>query len=134
MLLEKEYQKLIHDLLTHERGQIFLSGSDISVTVFDHSSKMSLATPVYFGSDYIPKSVRSGVSKSPPFEKNQSIRTYLTIDEENHRIFLHYLGTIETLNSAKFTNLLDDFSYLAGEWRIYLDEHDKNDLIHVRVK
>lgn len=134
MLIEKEYQKLVHELLTHERAQIFLSGSDISVTIFDHSTKLSLATPVYFGSDYIPKSVRQGITQSPPFEKNQNIRTFISVDEENHRVFLHYLGTTETLNSSKFTSLLDNFSYLASEWRIYLDEHDKNDLVHVRVK
>ncbi|MEM1283633.1 MAG: hypothetical protein AAGG81_08780, partial [Chlamydiota bacterium] len=110
------------------------SGSDVSVRVFDNSTKLSLTTPVYFGSNYIPKSVRSGVRKTPPFERTQTINTSLTIDEESYRVFLNYIGKTEILNNAKFTHLLEDFCYLAEEWRIYLDEEDKNDRIYVHIR
>lgn len=134
MLVQKELKKLFKDLKTCNRGQFFLSGYDITVQVFDNSAKLSLSTPIYFGGNYIPKSVRHGVAKLPPFEKNHMIKTFLRIDEENYRIFLQYLGTTEAFNDSKFMNLLEDFHCLAEEWRIYLDEHDKNDLVYVRVK
>lgn len=131
MLVEKELQKIYQDLISHDQTQIFLSGSDVTVRVFDNSTKISLTTPVYFGGNYIPPSVRSGITKSPPFEKTQTINTTLTVDEDSYRIFLHYIGTTEVLNNTKFAYLLENFCYLAEEWRIYLDEHDKNDLIYV---
>jgi hypothetical protein len=134
MLVEKEIQKMFQDLVTKDRAQIFLSGLDVTVHVFDNSTKISLTTPVYFGSNYIPKSVRYGVTKSPPFDKNQTIKTTLTVDEKSFRVFLNYIGTTEILNNTKFTHLLEDFCYLAEEWRIYLDEHDKNDLVYVYAK
>lgn len=134
MLVEEKLKKVFTDLMC-EKGnmQVFLNEQDITVSVFDNSSKLVLTTPVYFGGGYIPKSVRVGVSKTPPFDKNQTIRTTLSIDEENFRVFLKFVGTTETLNSERFVHLMEDFCYLAEEWRIYLDEHDKKDLVYVRI-
>lgn len=131
MLVEKEIQKIFQDLVANEQAQIFLSGSDVSVRVFDNSTKISLTTPVYFGGNYIPQSVRSGIVKTPPFERSQAIKTSLAVDEDSFRVFLNYIGTTEILNNAKFASLLEDFCYLAEEWRIYLDEQDRNDRIYV---
>lgn len=134
MLVEKEIQKMFQDLVANDQAQIFLSGSDVSVRIFDNSTKISLTTPVYFGGNYIPHSVRSGITKTPPFERNQTIKTSLAIDEDSFRVFLNYIGTTEILNNTKFIHLLEDFCYLAEEWRIYLDEQDKNDRIYIYNK
>lgn len=131
MLVEKELQRLFQDLITNEQAQIFLSGSDVTVQIFDNSTKISLTTPVYFGGNYIPNSVRLGIKKSPPFDKDQTIKTTLSVNEESFRVFLHYIGSTEILNNTKFAHLLENFCYLAEEWRIYLDEHDKNDLVYI---
>jgi len=131
MLANKELQRLFHELISIGEAQIFLGGSEVIIRVFDNSTKLSIAAPVYFGSDFIPHSVRAAASKTPPFEKNTMIKTSLTIDEERFRIFLQYLGPTEGMNSEKFQHLLEDFGYLAEEWRIYLDEHDKDDLVYV---
>ena len=132
MVVASELNKIFQNIKTHEQGQFFLCGSDITVRVFDKASKIAFRSPIYFGGNYIPKSVREGIKKIPPFENLQLIRTSLSVDEQNFRVFLNYLGSIDELNQKKLHDLLEEFEYLSEEWRIYLDEHDKNDLIYVR--
>lgn len=131
MIVEKELRKLLHQLIKEEVARITLGNTEMTVHVFDNSTKISLSSTVYFGGNFIPKSVRNCLTKKPAFEKGH-ITTYLTTDEENYSIALNYVGGLEHLNKRMFIDLLEDFSTLADEWRLYLDEHDKNDLIHVR--
>ena len=131
MLVGKELERLFHELIQNDQAQLSIGTSDITVRTFDRASKLSLTTPVYFGGSYIPKSVRLGMKKAPPFERNQTIRTTLSIDEENFRIFLSFIGATNLLNSQRFMALIEEFCHLADEWRIYLDEHDKNDLVYI---
>ncbi len=133
-MLVAELRKLFEDLKKNEQSVLFLSEYDINVQIFIDSGKLLLTTPVYFGSNYIPGSVRNGIKKTPPFTKDRIMRTSLKVDEKHFRIFLQYLGAVEVFNSEKFVHLIEDFHYLAEEWRIYLDEHDKNDLVHIRSK
>ena len=132
MIVEKEFRKLVHQLIKEEIAQIILGNSEIIVRVFDNATKISLSSTVYFGGNFIPKSVRNCLSKLPSFEKGR-IKTSLTVDEENFRISLSYLGSLAHLNKRMFVDLLEDFSSIADDWRRYLDEHDKNDLVYVRV-
>lgn len=135
MDIENDLKKLIHQLVHKDIGQIFYNGSDIIVRIIEpqNDSKLSLRTPVYNGGNYIPKSVRQCVSEKSPFAGHHQIKTYLTVDEDNFRINLNYLGVFENLDKGKFHDLLEEFSHLADEWRLYLDENDHRDLIHVRV-
>lgn len=131
--MEKDLRKLIHELVKANTASISLGGSNIQVNVFDNDSKISLSTSVYFGGNFIPKSVRNCVSQKAPFD-NLNLKTYLTVDENNFQIILNFLGGLSHLNKRMFIDLLEEFSVLADEWRLFLDEHDKNDLIHVRTK
>jgi hypothetical protein len=132
MIVEKDLRKLIHQLLKEEVANISLGNSEILVHVFDNATKISLASTVYFGGNYIPKSVRLCLSHKPSFETTEHIKTYHTLDEDNFKISLNYLGGLDHLNKRMFIDLLEEFSWLADEWRLHLDEHDKNDLVHVR--
>lgn len=135
MILEKDLKKLFQQLIHEEAAQIVLDGFDISVRIFDHASKLSLMTTVYNGGNFIPSSVRKSLSQKTFVKKElSSIKTTLSIDEKRYQINLHYLGGLENLNNQKFKELLEEFSFIADEWRLFLDEHDKNDLVHVRVK
>lgn len=130
--MQNELKKLFHQLIQEDMAQIELGGSNITVRVLDHASTFSLSTPVYFGGNFIPKSVRRCVSLKAPFNL-ENIKTHLSVDELNFKVILHYLGSLDHLNGEKFKELLEEFSWLAEEWRLYLDEHDKNDLVHVKV-
>lgn len=132
MIIEKDLKKLFQQLDHDDIAQISLGGSDIFIRVFDDASKISLITTVYDGGNFIPKSVRKGISQKSPFN-SVSIKTSLAVDEKQYLVNLHYLGHLEHLNNQNFSKLLEEFTWLAHAWRAYLDEHDKNDLIRVRV-
>lgn len=132
MIIEKDLKKLFQQLDHDEDAQITLAGNDIHIKVFDDASKISLLTTVYYGGNFIPKSVRNGISQKSPFNR-VSIKTSLAVDENRYQVNLHYLGHLEQMNNQNFNRLLEEFTWLAHAWRAYLDEHDKNDLIHVHV-
>lgn len=133
MIIEKELRKLLHRLIKDEIAQITLGGSEVLVHVYDNATKISLSSPVYFGGNFIPLSVRKCVTQTPSFEKGR-IKTELKLDEQTCQISLKYVGGLEFLSKRNFVDLLEEFSWLADEWRLFLDEHDKNDLIHICVK
>ena len=47
---------------------------------------------------------------------------------------LQLFRQIYELTTAQLRQLIEEFGWIAENWRLYLDEHDKNDLVHVRVK
>lgn len=132
MIVEKEFRKLVYQLVKEEIAQIILGNSEVTVHVLDNATKISLSSTVYFGGNFIPKSVRKCISQSPSFDK-KVIKTSLAVDEENFLISLNFLGGLNHLNKRMFVDLLEEFSSLADEWRHYLDEHDKNDLIYIHI-
>lgn len=134
MLVTKELKKLFQQLLQEDIAHITVAGSDITIRIFDKATQVSLSTEVYFGGNFIPKSVRSCLDKNAPFAARSNIKAFVTLDENAFRIYLNYLGRLDNMNDESFRLLLEDFSWLADEWRLFLDEHDKNDLIHVNVK
>lgn len=132
MIIEKELKKIFHQLVKEEVAQIAIGGTDITIRVLDDASKFSLSTAVYFGGNFIPKSVRNCVTQKKNLPEER-IKTYLTLDEGSFKIYLNYVGSLEHLRTNGFGELLEEFSWSADEWRLILDEHDKNDLVHVRV-
>ena len=132
MIVEKEFRKLVHQLVKQEIAQIVLGNSEMTVHVLDNATKISLSSTVYFGGNFIPKSVRKCIVQTPSFDRGL-IKTSFNIDEENFRISINFLGGLNHLNKRMFVDLLEEFSSLADEWRHFLDEHDKNDLIYVHI-
>lgn len=132
MIIEKEFRKLVHQLVKEEIAQFILGNSEMTVHVLDNATKISISSTVYFGGNFIPKSVRRCITQTPSFVRGQ-IKTSFLVDEENFRVTLSYLGGLAHLNKRMFVDLLEEFSSLADAWRVYLDEHDKNDLIYVHV-
>lgn len=134
MLLVEDVKKIFNELLSKENGLFFLREYGITIQAFDKSSKFSLSVPIYVGENYIPESVRAGVKKILTLQKNQILKTTLSIDEENFCVYLRYLGSTENFNSGQFIYVVEEFNYLADKWRIYLDDRDKNDLVYIHIK
>jgi hypothetical protein len=132
MLAQNDLKKLFHQLRQSAVAQIELSGAKITIRTFEEESKFSLCTSIYFGGNFIPKSVRNCLAHKTPFA-SENIKTYLTVDENAFEIQLNYVGTLDNQSGQKFKELLEEFSWLAEEWRVFLDDHDKNDIIYVRV-
>jgi hypothetical protein len=132
MIAQKEIKKLFHQLRENEYAQIELGGFNITIRCNPDESLFGLSTPVYLGGNFIPKSVRNCLSLKTPF-KSDTIKTYLTVDENNFEIDLNFMGTLDNINGEKFKDVLEEFSWLADEWKLFLDDHDKNDYVHVRA-
>lgn len=135
MLLEKDIKKLFQQLIHDEPVHVQVNGSDFLVRIFDNSSKLFISTPVFKGGNFIPQSVRNVLNKKVPFQRDDQIKTYLTVDDNRYQVHLNYIGKVEdAVKSELFKDLLEEFSWLAAQWIEFLDEHGKQDLIHVRVK
>lgn len=134
MTIAKEFKKIFQQLMQDSVAHMVVGGSDITIRVFDNGAMFSLSTEVYFGGNFIPKSVRACITKQPPFMRNSSIKTFLTVDEKNFHIYLNYLGHLNSMSTDSMRVILEEFSWLADEWHLYLDENDKNDLIYIHSK
>lgn len=132
MIEEKQLKQIFRELVDHEWVQLTLEGTPVTIKIFDNASKLMLAAPVYIGTNYIPKSVRKSISEPAPFDHHH-IRTFMHIIEEEYQIILHYLGRVEDLDQQNFHFLLEEFCKLAEEWRLFLDNLDKNDRVYVRA-
>lgn len=133
MIIHKEIQKLFQDLSGRQSVSFNYDGVPLTMSILDHGSQFQLTSSVYKGGNYIPASVRQCLTVKGSFPRSP-LKTALEVDEEHFEIFLHYQGAYTSLSEIKFHNLLEDFNTLADEWRMKLDEKDRNDLIHVRVK
>lgn len=134
MLIEKDIQQILNQLAGGGSIKVPFDGSDIVIRVIDDASKLSLSALVYEGGNYIPSSVRRCISHKSPFSIPSPMLTFLTVDEQKFQVKLNYLGHAHALNRHTFKEVLEDFGIIAEKWRLYLEDHDKNDLIHVRVK
>lgn len=133
MILSKEIQKLLPQILKDESAQVTFDLSNVSIRIFDKATQISFTTPVYFGGNYIPQSVRSSLNK-PPALQGVTLKTMTTIDEENFSIYLHHHSHMQGINEENLLTLLEEFLWIADEWRLYLDEHDKNDLVYIHSR
>ena len=130
MFAQRELQKMEQHL--HEGAGVLLhvDGADLQVEMLS-GSKLRLATPVYRGGNYIPHSVREAL-KRKHFRHFSSMSTSFHIDEIHFAVWLHYTGLWRDLTSEKAKDLVQEFGSIASQWRSYLDEQDRNDLVRVR--
>lgn len=128
MVIRDDWQKILCDLSRDLSGM-----EDISITVVEDGEKLLFSTTVYSGDNYVPPSVRACLTCKPPFRVPFS-HTHLNLNEEEFRIQLSASYRTEHLSPDALQDLIDDFAWMAEEWRYYLDENDRNDLIYVRRK
>lgn len=133
MILAKDLNKLYNSLLGEGVVQLHIGGSDVSARLAEQNAKISLKASVYEGDHYIPQSVRKCITGKLPFG-GEWIHTRLEIDENNFLIYLTYKCSVKEFNQTNFKDLLEEFSWQADEWRLYLEEHGKHDLLYVHVR
>ncbi len=129
MVIEKTAEQALSQLINQKEAQIAVGDFLISIRIFDNASKLTFSTPVFMGEKYIPLSVRGCLFEKFP---EQTIKTYLSVDELNYRVNLHYLGTTAGLDFGRFKDLLEEFAQIADLWSSWLDDHDRRDFVYVR--
>lgn len=132
MVIQKKINDITKCLSTGSPMYITVANSEIQLRPLEDNKKIGFTTDVYKGENYIPQSVRNSVGKS--ILKNSGISSYLTIDEDNYLIYLNYISSLEGMNQKKFVDEVEEFSWQADEWRLYLDRRDRDDLVYIRSK
>lgn len=134
MVKDQEISKILYELNHKAIAEFALAGNDVQVRAIDQSSKLSFTTTIYQGSTYIPKSIRNSLeNKVNPSFQSGSIPTYVRVNEDDFRITLHYLGNLE-IHPNDLKELLEEFSMIANEWRMKLDDLDNNDRVYIYNK
>lgn len=113
-------------------AEIHVGHSTILIETYE-SNKLLLKSEVYEGGNFIPSSVRKCISGQLPFS-SWLLNTRLVIDEDNFSISLNYCDSISEVDQQNLRELLEEFSMQAYEWRIFLDEHDKHDLLPIYAR
>lgn len=129
MVIAKSAEQALSWLISQNETQIQVGESLIAMRVFDNASKLTFSTPVFVGEKFIPLSVRGCLFDQFP---EQTIKTYLSVDEANYSVNLHYVGTVENLDNRSFKDLLEEFAGIADLWRGWLDDHDQREYVYVR--
>jgi len=133
MVIQKKINDITKCLSAGSPMYITVANSEIQLRSLENNKKIEFKTDVYKGENYIPKSVRNSVfGKS--ILKNSRMSSFLTIDEDNYLVYLNYVSNLDGINKTTFIDQVEEFSWQADEWRLYLDERDRDDLVHVRVK
>lgn len=132
MVVQQVVQKLLHNLVLRESSIIVISGIEILVRLNNRGEEILLSTPVYNGGNYIPNKVREAVANKKLI-KSELMNIELITDEDKFEIILQYKDRADHLDLRKFKEDLEEFAWLAEEWRFRLDEEDHNDRLHVRV-
>lgn len=132
MLLKNEINELVKKFSREHLPKVSLGEHSITIDAYDQRGKVSLSTLVYFGENYIPKSVRQSVLAKHPFEM-PFVPTELLIDEKHFKVYLQGIGQVGEMDRQKFVCFLEDFNDLAEKWREYLDERDQNDIVYVHA-
>lgn len=133
MVIEQQLHMLLQGLVEKGSTQILMGSVDITVSVAHNGSQIRLSTPVYSGGNYIPGAVRKAIFQPVSFS-SRIIQTHFTVDEDRYEIYLNYQGSTDRLDPPQLKTILEEFAWLADEWRLYLDDRDYNDRIHISVK
>lgn len=134
MVIEHQLDNLSKQLNETDQGFIEVGGMPITVKALDEIFHLLCSTPVYSGGNYIPKSVRASLSSPPRAVASPRLSTFLKIDEENFQVNLHYRGHVDYFDMMKMRGVLQEFSDIAREWQLYLDEQGRHDLVYVYKK
>lgn len=134
MLLENDLNNLLRHLLQKEDAEIFFHGSLLSLKLNDLEGKdFVISTPVYSGGNYIPNSVRVGLKEHPEFARHK-LSTKFDVDEEHFLITLLHKERFDGISKDHLVTTIEEFAFLADEWRSFFDEQDKNDLVHIKIR
>jgi hypothetical protein len=95
--------------------------------------QLTLKSNVYSGEGFIPLSVRQCVKGSKPFT-SWLVNTRLALNEDEHTVCLDYIQKEGSLDESHLQATLEEFGWQADEWRLFLDDHGKQDLLPVYVK
>lgn len=133
MVYDLNTDRLAQELKLFGRGEILCYGGLVQGKISEAGDEVSLTALLFSGSNYIPHSIRSCLKVSPPMPVS-AIITYITVDESEFEICLKWEGSSSLVDSHEFSSIVSEFGTIAEEWRLYIDENDRRDLVYANRK
>lgn len=131
MLLERDVQRLVTHLVQAGSAEVELLGATVILQLLGSDNKLLVSTEIFSGMDYVPPSVRQALGEDLPIPVAATIRTFPKIDEPSATVHLHCLSILSGVDSVQLKALLEEFAWLADEWRRHLNDRGRDDLIRV---
>ena len=133
MLNQEEMEQVMFKLMTDLQVEMNINGLAILLKLSDDMQQLELTTPVFYGGNYIPQSIRRGIQAEALFHPS-TIKPTLFVDEVQFQVMLTYAGNVEEEGFKALKEVLDEFVWIAKEWRFVLERHGKEDLQFIYIK
>ena len=129
MLALEEFGKLLEE----GHRTVTLCGFELTAKLFDDGSQVYLSTPVMIYRTDLSPAVRDAVREGATVEGSQ-LDGFLRLDESKGIVYLDYLGPMEAESGVEYIHLLQEFIWIANEWRYRLDLKGKLDLTPLPIQ
>lgn len=116
-------------LVKQKRMTIEREGFCVDVQVNPAARRVYMATTIFDGGNFVPKSVRGCLQGHGFRALDPQVEVRLTIDEQQHRVLLLVQAVAD--EREQFGRVIQEFFELAHEWRAILDEYGQHDLIYI---
>ncbi len=107
---------VMSQLATKRKARVVMEGEVVFFELSEKKHHCTLYTKVFSGNGYLPNSVRSCVSSSGLLRWQQS-GAYLKLDPITSSVYLFQEVQMEEGKYIPFRRHLNDFSYVACQWR-----------------
>lgn len=132
MITNDQLPGIIENLTEKCFAIVMIEGMLIRLSLLEDGDTLHLSTPVFYGDNYIPKSVKEAL-QSREVVSSELLKVSFRIDEDSYSVFLNCQGPwIGNIDSVK--EMLYEFSWLAEEWKQWLNEKGKGDLLPIYIK
>jgi hypothetical protein len=132
MITDNQIPSIIETLMKDNSAVVAIEGMSMRLSLWNDGQIIHLSTPVYHGENYIPPSVKDAI-KQPFAISSERFEASFKLDETTCFISLESLGTwAETAEDLKL--MLYEFASFAEEWKNWLNEKGKGDLLPIYLK
>ncbi|MFT4552514.1 MAG: hypothetical protein ACI9S8_001139 [Chlamydiales bacterium] len=107
-------------------GSIVVNKVSVTCTVNDETACLVFSAPIY-SSTQLSEAIRQQASVEVVLGAGLPRATASIVDEEQ-AVYLSFEEPLDQLNYARFTELLDEFSWLSKEWADLFDEEPFSEL------
>jgi len=132
MLPESEIEEIVFQLFMNLETNIVVDGEHLSMSLSKDMKRLKLSTVIFRGDNFIPLSIRRALRAETIFNISL-ISTTFSIDEATHEISLTFTQNLDESGLEDFDEWLEDYFWIAREWRFILEKYGKEDLVFAYV-
>jgi hypothetical protein len=128
MLSLEEFGKLLEE----GKRTVAMCGFEVTTRLFEDGEGVYLSTPVLICRSDLLNDIRESIRFGEKVE-GSGLDTFLRIDEEFGIVYLEHLGPMAAETPVEYIHLLQEFVWVANEWRYRLDLRGRGDLVSIPI-